>query len=165
MIIWHLEEMTEKFRRQPPRLAEVFQSRTTPVYFVTFCTMYRQPLLANAQVHAAFRNYCEIGVAERNVAVGRYVIMPDHIHLFVSGDASLDLGLWVRGLKRVLGNAIAAQSRGSLRRPGFFDHLMRNSESYTQKWEYVCENPVRAGLVARAEDWSYQGEIVFIDRV
>src|SRR5204863_7160709 len=47
---------------------------------------------------------------------------------------------------------------------GFFDHLIRNTESYAQKWDYVRENPVRAGLVKVAEDWPYQGEIVHIDR-
>jgi hypothetical protein len=41
----------------------------------------------------------------------------------------------------------------------FFDHVMRSEESYEQKWLYVRENPVRAGLVKRWEDWSYQGEI------
>jgi hypothetical protein len=49
--------------------------------------------------------------------------------------------------------------------PGFFDHLLRGSESYHEKWRYVRENPVRAGLVSCAEDWPYQGEIVRIDRV
>ena len=46
---------------------------------------------------------------------------------------------------------------------GFFDHLIRNTESYAQKWDYVRENPVRAGLVSRREDWPFQGEIVEID--
>jgi hypothetical protein len=41
----------------------------------------------------------------------------------------------------------------------FFDHVMRSAESYEQKWTYVRDNPVRAGLVGRAEDWPYQGEI------
>ena len=40
---------------------------------------------------------------------------------------------------------------------GVFDHLLRSDESYAEKWLYVRENPVRAGLVARAEDWPYQG--------
>ncbi len=48
--------------------------------------------------------------------------------------------------------------------PGFFDHLLRNDESYAQKWEYVRQNSVRAGLVESPEDWPYQGEIVYIDR-
>ena len=40
-----------------------------------------------------------------------------------------------------------------------FDHIMRSRESYAAKWAYVRENPVRAGLVSRAEDWPWQGEI------
>ena len=35
---------------------------------------------------------------------------------------------------------------------GFFDHLLRSHESYAQKWEYIRQNPVRAGLVKFAED-------------
>ena len=42
---------------------------------------------------------------------------------------------------------------------GFFDHVIRSEESYEQKWVYVRDNPVRAGLVRSAEDWPYAGEI------
>ena len=41
----------------------------------------------------------------------------------------------------------------------FFDHVMRSEESYSQKWLYVAENPVRKNLAARLEEWSFQGEI------
>jgi hypothetical protein len=41
---------------------------------------------------------------------------------------------------------------------GFFDHLLRSDESYSQKWEYVRENPVRAGLARSWEEWPYRGE-------
>jgi hypothetical protein len=47
---------------------------------------------------------------------------------------------------------------------GIFDHVLRNDESYSQKWEYVRENPVRAELVGRADEWPSQGELVVIDR-
>ena len=118
-------------------------------------------------------------------------MMPDHIHLFVAGGRDFDLGLWMRGLKRVVAAAVtggraekdsaAETAAATTMRPisgtsgsvltasfwqrGFFDHLLRSEESYAQKWEYVRENPVRAGLVQRAEQWPYQGEIVLIDRV
>jgi len=48
---------------------------------------------------------------------------------------------------------------------GFFDHLLRSEESYGQKWNYVRENPVRAGLAQNPEDWPYAGEIIVIDRL
>jgi hypothetical protein len=41
----------------------------------------------------------------------------------------------------------------------FWDTQLRRGESYSQKWEYVRENPFRHGLVSRAEDWPYQGEV------
>ena len=41
----------------------------------------------------------------------------------------------------------------------FFDHVLRSSESHSQKWEYVKENPVRAGLVDKSDDWPFQGKI------
>jgi hypothetical protein len=36
---------------------------------------------------------------------------------------------------------------------------LRPAENYAEKWNYVRENPVRAGLVKNANDWPYQGEI------
>ncbi len=40
--------------------------------------------------------------------------------------------------------------------PGCFDRLLRSSESLSEKWLYVEENPVRTGLVNRYEDWPYR---------
>jgi putative transposase len=70
----------------------------------------------------------------------------------------------VNELKRSISVALGATKKRPLWQPGFFDHVLRNDESYSQKWEYVRENPVRAGLVARADEWPYQGELVVIDR-
>jgi hypothetical protein len=36
---------------------------------------------------------------------------------------------------------------------------LRRDESYNQKWHYVVENSMRAGLVKHACDWPYQGEM------
>ena len=44
--------------------------------------------------------------------------------------------------------------------PEFFDHVIRSSESYEQKWTYVRNNPVRGNLVQAAEEWKYQGELM-----
>jgi hypothetical protein len=41
----------------------------------------------------------------------------------------------------------------------FFDHVLRSSESYSEKWKYVRDNPVRAGLVSNIDAWKYAGEI------
>ena len=140
----------------PPRLDFIFQKYDPPLYFVTFNTHRRKRLLANAKVLHHFIEFARVG-EERGVAVGRFVIMPDHIHLFVSNKSDTDLSQWIRLLKRHVSEAI--KNPPPHWQKGFFDHLIRTSESHSAKWEYVWQNPVRAGLVAEAEDWRWQGEI------
>ena len=59
--------------------------------------------------------------------------------------------------------AAAVSGGRSIWQRGFFDHVIRSSESYSQKWEYVRDNPVRAGLVQEADEWPFQGELVRIE--
>ena len=156
------------FPDRPPRLALIFQKYRSPVFFVTFCTYRRRPILASAKIHSNFETFCQRGLAH-NVVVGRYVIMPDHVHLFVCGGPDFRLGGWIKLLKQSLGKALKGDGSpaclGSrIWQEGFFDHLLRNDESMGQKWDYVFQNPVRAGLVSAAEAWPYQGEIARIDR-
>ena len=72
--------------------------------------------------------------------------MPDHIHLFVRLSPDLSLAQWVRTLKRSISGSILEHAPHW--QEGFFDHLLRGKDSYAQKWEYVRQNPVRAGLAA-----------------
>jgi putative transposase len=146
--------------RRPPRLSRLFDNASL-LYFITFNTYKRLPLLARTEVHAAFQTFC-VKAQEHNVAVGRYVIMPEHIHLFVAFPrVGITLPSWVASLRNVLGKRLLQLG---ICKPhwqeGFFDHLLRSGESYAQKWDYVRMNPVRAKLCARPECWPYQGEIV-----
>jgi len=86
--------------------------------------------------------------------------MPDHIHLFVALTEARTLGNWMKSLKNYLSKSLRAAGVASPHfQKGFFDHLLRSSESYSQKWEYVRENPVRAGLAGSWEGWPYCGEV------
>jgi putative transposase len=147
-------------KNRPRRLDLIYSSE--PVYFVTFCTRDRRliPDLENAQ--AALETYAQRGLNDFGAALGRYVIMPDHVHLFVCGGADFVLSRWVAGLKRVISKALGI--RGEFCQPTFFDHILRSDESYAEKWQYIRQNPVRAGLVKQSDDWQYQGEGVLIDR-
>jgi len=165
--------MEQKSKGTPPRLPVVFQRYDFPLYFVTFNTLLKRPLLANDSIHTAFRIYAERGMAF-NIGTGRYVLMPDHVHVFVRIGPDMTLRRWASGLKQHLGKAIVALGHEpttipgaklkSFWQPGFFDHLLRRDESYMQKWDYVWHNPVRTKLVKQPEDWPYQGEIHRIDR-
>jgi putative transposase len=145
---------------RPPRLDWVFQRYDPPLYFVTFNIHRRRKLLANPRVHNALIHFAVEGQL-RGIGIGRYVIMPDHVHVFVRGRFGFSLRQWVRILKRVLSQAISAPPPHW--QQGFFDHLIRHSESYAAKWEYVRENPVRAGLAQSADEWPWQGEVVRLE--
>jgi putative transposase len=149
-----------EYPKLPPRLRWIFAHN--PLFFVTFCTYERRKLLASDPVHTAFVSFATRAHLEQNVAVGRYVIMPDHVHLFVRRPNDLELGRWVGMLKQTLAKQIAPGTSPIWQR-GFFDHVLRSDESYGDKWNYVRENPVRAGWVTKADDWPYSGEIL-IDR-
>jgi len=143
------------------RLDEVWIE--SPIYFVTMCTEQRRRLLANDDAHRVFRAFGEAGV-RTGCAMGNYVLMPDHLHLFVAvapGNGSRGLSNWGKALKALLARHWSERGiEGPYWQKSFFDHVIRSSDSMTAKWLYVRENPVRAGLVADADAWPYAGCIV-----
>jgi REP element-mobilizing transposase RayT len=95
-------------------------------------------LLANNETHAAFCAYCEQSPEKASIWIGCYVLMPDHLHVFVSAEGSQNLSRWVGSLKKYLSSLWRKEGcEGPFWQEGFFDHLMRNRESYAEKWEYV----------------------------
>jgi len=132
-----------------------------PIYYLTLVAHDRKALFASRSLHAAFIAFAE-EATHHGVAVGRYVLMPDHIHLFAAfGLDSPNISAWVKSLKNALSKYLRSNDiPGPHWHKGFFDHILRSEESYDQKWEYVRLNPVRAGLVNLAEDWECQGEIL-----
>ena len=131
-----------------------------PVYFITACTEKRRKLLADPGSHSIFREFCE-GADEHGALVGKYVLMPDHFHLFVCiPPGSLTLANWMKSLKNSLSKHWRAKGIEAPHwQKGYFDHLLRSEESHAEKWAYVRDNPLRAGLVENAQDWPYAGEI------
>ncbi|NUN98655.1 MAG: transposase, partial [Candidatus Omnitrophica bacterium] len=93
--------------------------------------------------------------------VGRYVLMPDHIHLFCSPRESEASGLtnWVKYWKSLTSRQWPYPAEQPIWQKSFWDRQLRSEESYEQKWEYVRLNPERKGLVKVAEDWPFQGEL------
>ncbi len=89
--------------------------------------------------------------------------MPDHVHLLVAMPeiGGPTLGSWVGSLKNTLGKSLLTLGFDKPHwQEGFFDHVIRSDENHQSKWDYVRENPVRAGLCEEPGDWPYQGEIV-----
>jgi REP-associated tyrosine transposase len=125
------------------------------IIFITVCTKGRRAWLATNAVHDTLLRIWQEADAW---LIGRYVVMPEHIHLFCApGALELPLANWVTYWK----SQFTRQHGNPLQRwqSGFWDTRLRRDESYGGKWEYVRNNPFRHGFVTHAEDWPYQGEL------
>jgi len=132
-----------------------------PVYLVTIRARGHRPTLADDRIAAAIVECLRQTGASCNWSVGRYVIMPDHVHFFCASRGSEhDLSAFVGRLKSQTTRAAWEHGlRGALWQREFHDHLLRSSASYSAKWEYVRMNPVVAGLCETPEEWQHSGEI------
>ena len=134
-----------------------------PVYFLTVCTAQRRKVLAGPSPAAILVESWYAAPKVHGWVVGRYVIMPDHVHFFaLAQPEAKSLSAFMRDWKRWTAHQLAkvGQIEPPIWQLEFFDHLLRSPRSYAEKWDYVRENPVRAGLAASVEAWPYAGECV-----
>jgi len=85
-------------RQRLTRLEEIYPGYS--VFFITFCTHKHQTLLANSLIHDSFCRF-SISAEKRNIIVGRYIIMPDHIHFFVYFGDTMQISTWVKSVKNL----------------------------------------------------------------
>jgi REP element-mobilizing transposase RayT len=150
-------------RKSLIHLAPIEQHNTPVIIFLTVCTEHRRRVLDSPEAHALLTGIW----SEANLwLVGRYVLMPDHIHLFCAPGGHLDaipgVMQWVKYWKRLASQRWPDQAQTPVFQRDGFDRQLRSGESYSEKWEYVRANPVRAGLVKTADEWPYQGELSFL---
>ena len=121
------------------------------LYFVTICALPRQQnqlclpetgeslLKSAAHYHEKQRWWLKL-----------FLLMPDHLHAMLAVPKGESLPDVVRMWK-----GYQAKKLSIICQTGFFDHRLRSDESDEEKTDYIRMNPVRAGLVARPEDWPY----------
>lgn len=149
-----VNEQQPHWRKRLAHGVFIVESQPTIVY-CTVCTRTRKPWLANADVHALLR---QVWTESNHWLMGRYVIMPDHIHFFAGWTgASTEFDNWVRYWKSMFTRSHKCTEHRW--QTDHWDTRVRNAEIYEEKWIYVQENPVRHGLVARADQWPYRGEL------
>jgi REP element-mobilizing transposase RayT len=144
-------------RKSLPHLASLSLFNRPIILFVTVCTANRRAFLANEAAHNLIRQ--SWSRADR-WSVGRYVIMPDHIHFFCRPhDSEAIFKKWMQFWRNDVTRHWTDESPKPLWQRDYFDRQLRQGEQYHQKWEYVRNNPVRAGFVSAPEEWLFQGEM------
>jgi REP element-mobilizing transposase RayT len=139
--------------------------------FVTFCT--GGPLVLSSAARDLVFEHClrEGGIlpfagggarATPRIHLHAAVIMPNHVPLLLS--PLRDRAGWpfpLLDILQCLKSATAHRINKLLHHSGpvweeeSFDHVLRSDESLKEKCEYIRQNPVKAGLVRRPEDYPW----------
>jgi putative DNA methylase len=96
-------------------------------------------------------------------AMDAYVIMPDHIHVLLRPLEGCPLSRILKDQK----GFTARQLNKKLSRNGPFwqderhDHLIRNPADWVDKFEYIHNNPVKAGLVSKPQEYPYSSLVTW----
>src|SRR5215813_1852053 len=95
--------------------------------------------------------------AQGKFLLHEFVVMPDHAHLILTPDIKIPLERAVQFIKGGFSHRCAKESvfQGEIWQRGFTDHRIRDDADYERHREYIHMNPVRAGLVAKAQDYPY----------
>jgi putative transposase len=148
---------------RPPRIPNWLPWEQSTIYFITFCVANRKAVLANSRAwevcHATFMKLSHWTILAA-------IAMPDHLHLLASPvtDRDSSISAFAKWFKRWfnetywarISSALVDQDKHWDWQEGCFDRLLRSDESLSEKWEYLRQNPVRAGLVKDSDEWPYQ---------
>lgn len=175
----------------PPRKHLKRHERANQVRFLTFSCNHRLPLFKNDRI----KNLFAVRLAEARVRFGfrliAWVVMPEHVHLLlVPAQDGPPVSAILRRLKSPFAMEVLARWRsldagvlGRLRDAngvtrfwlpgGGYDRNVRRDTELVEKVDYIHANPVRRGLVARADEWAWssarayagsEGVLVPVDR-
>jgi putative transposase len=123
-------------------------------YFVTSNTAQRRPFFRHARWSELFIETF-YGYRPERFLIHGFVVMPDHIHLLITPQESLERAVQcIKGgfsfrAKKELGWT------GDVWIAGFSDHRIRDREDFEVHQRYIAKNPVEARLTERAEDHAY----------
>jgi len=96
------------------------------------------------------------GVRAGHYLLHAWVVMPNHVHLAITPLVELSLALGsLKGLAARRANAVLGRTGMPFWQDESFDRLVRSGEEFARVVRYVERNPVKAGLVARAEEYRW----------
>lgn len=145
-------------RKRPAHFPIIENGNRAIIVFVTVCVKGKRPLLARPDIHQLL---IESWSAATRWRVGKYVIMPDHVHLFATPATFEveDIRGWSAYWKSIAARNWPRPDEMPVWQADVWDTQLRAGDRYSEKWEYVRANPARAGLVENPEEWPYRGEL------
>ena len=150
-------ESSQPQRHHPSHPPPIISLNQPTILFVTLCVKKKRPLLASNMAHECLLKAWTTANAWH---VGRYVIMPNHVHFFCApGTLDCTFKKWMEYWRYCFTRSWPCESDKPIWQRDYWDTQLRRGENYSEKWEYVRRNPNRAGLVNHTDDWPFAGEM------
>jgi putative transposase len=131
-------------------------------YFLTFCADNRHLVFADFDAVALVLSQISRAADEEEFAVIAYCFMPDHLHLLVEGQRDdSDCLRFIKAAKQYAGFHYNQRYHRRLWQRYGYEHILRNDEDTFAVARYILENPLRAQLVERVEDYPYVGSMAY----
>lgn len=86
-----------------------------------------------------------------------WVIMPNHTHFLLKPIAGNKLSDIIHSIKSFTAQQVnkILQRKGRFWQEDYFDRYIRNYEHYEKTISYIENNPVKAGLCEKPDDWKF----------
>jgi|SRR5690348_3603220 REP-associated tyrosine transposase len=127
------------------------------IFFVTSVTIGRKLLFRS-------RLFCELLLdvfgenrCEKRLLLHEFVIMPNHFHAILTPAHDVSLEKVMQCIK----GGFSYRAKNELRfgfeiwQPGFTQHRIKDTDDYDAHVDYIWNNPVRARLVLRPQQYPY----------
>jgi putative transposase len=124
-------------------------------FFVTSVTFGRRTLFRDERLALLFIEKMNDDRHLGRYEIHEFVLMPDHLHLMVSPSPSVSLEKAAQFLKGGFSYLVKKRFEKNLEiwQPGFTFESVKSLVDYERCRSYIWQNPVRRGLVERAEDY------------
>ena len=130
-------------------------------YFLTFCTDERRPIFKERRAVDLVLSQISRASTERHFAVLAYCFMYDHLHMLVHGQSEdADCKRFMTLAKQYSGYYYSKEIGGQLWQRYGYERTLRKDEATLDVARYIIENPLRAKLVAKIEDYPFVGSLV-----
>ena len=131
-------------------------------YFLTFCTDDRRPYFVDRQHVDVVLEQILRAAADTDFAIIAYCFMPDHVHLLIEAcSEASDCLRFIKRAKQFSGYHFRQRFGRPLWQRYGYEHVLRDDEETLGIARYILENPVRARLVARVEDYPFLGSAIY----
>ena len=129
--------------------------QTGDLHFITFSCYRRAPLLGSGSARDTFVVTLERVRRWYRFYLTGFVVMPEHVHLLLSEPERGNLAVVLQMLKQIVSQELNERATTSFWQPRYYDFNIWREQKLTEKLDYMHQNPVQRGLVARPEDWKW----------